>query len=460
MATVACIAAVLCAIAMACGSGDDTAGGNGNGDASTGDGASALIDGANATDAGASPDGAAPSDAATADSPAFGAVGDAAAWEAFDLGTLDPGLAYGADYFSAGFDGRYLYFAPYDRNYLKDAGSGLPNGIVVRFDTQGAFGDKASWTTFDLETNVSPNAHAFLGAAFDGRYIQFEPGYLIATAARYDTKGAFNDPASWTTTQRTFASFGIAFDDRFVYMPGAMDQSQIARLDPQATYDAGWSVFDVRTVIDAGGFYGALYDGRYTYFVPGFGVIGGAANQPYGIVPRFDSKGSFADAASWTSFDVSSVDPKAKGFAGAVFDGRYAYLVPFANTGGPIGVVARYDTQAAFGAPGSWITFDTQANVNLQAAGFIGGVFDGRFVYFAPFYGDMITRYDTEATFTDPTAWSTFKGTSVNPKASQFHGGAFDGRYVYFVPGDQGVMLRFDARTPPALPPSYHGSFL
>src|SRR5262245_51480414 len=37
------------------------------------------------------------------------------------------------------------------------------------------------------------------------------------------------------------------------------------------------------------------------------------------------------DPSKWAAFDVSTVNPKAKGFIGAGFDGRYLYLVPYNN---------------------------------------------------------------------------------------------------------------------------------
>ena len=43
----------------------------------------------------------------------------------------------------------------------------------------------------------------------------------------------------------------------------------------------------------------------------------------FGKVVRYDTQAAYGTASSWSTFDVASVDPKAKGFNGAQYDGRY-----------------------------------------------------------------------------------------------------------------------------------------
>jgi hypothetical protein len=82
-------------------------------------------------------------------------------------------------------------------------------------------------------------------------------------------------------------------------------------------------------------------------------------------------------------FDTTTVNANSKGFNGAVFDGRYVYLVPY-NNGAFYGQVTRYDTTGSFTAAGSYSVFDT-TTVNANSKGFIGAVFDGRYVYLVPY---------------------------------------------------------------------------
>jgi hypothetical protein len=89
--------------------------------------------------------------------------------------------------------------------------------------------------------------------------------------------------------------------------------------------------FDVAAKVNAAasGFYGAAFDGRFITFVPNAGVAA-----------RFDTKGMFGAASSWSTFDVTTVDPAASGFYGAAFDGQYIYFVPRTGT-----TVARFDAK-------------------------------------------------------------------------------------------------------------------
>jgi hypothetical protein len=125
---------------------------------------------------------------------------------------------------------------------------------------------------------------------------------------------------------------------------------------------------------------------------------------------------------------------------GAVFDGRYVYYVQYAHT-----VAVRYDTQGAFDDLGSWEAYDAADTAGLNTKGYDGAAFDGRYVYYIPFYeGDApergfhcrVLRYDTLKGFKEPSAWTAADGGDHTdpPNPGGFNGGAFDGRFVYFAP--------------------------
>ena len=92
-------------------------------------------------------------------------------------------------------------------------------------------------------------------------------------------------------------------------------------------------------------------------------------------------------------------DPR--GYEGAVFDGKYVYFVPFGNEIGRHGEVLRYDTTSEFTSVNAWSIFDAAANgVGDNPRGYFGAVFDGKYIYFAPFINDHaphgeVLRYDT-----------------------------------------------------------------
>jgi hypothetical protein len=411
-------------------------------------------------------------DSTTIDATTYPTFDNSSEWSTFNAAGISPeavGFAGGT------FDGRYVYLAPVD------------DMTAVRYDTTESFTSTGSWTSFDttslIDAGTKPEGGAiydggaeFLGSAFDGKYVYLLPGAgPPAFAARVDTKATFTTPSSWETFDlaglaggNAYGFGGGAFDGRYVYM--VPNQTNIlARYDTHAPFGGtggGWSTFNLGKLADSGtsfySFMGAVFDGRYLYLVPG---------DFFSVAMRYDTTGPLASPSSWSSFDVSTVNFNARGFAGGAFDGRYIYYVPHQN-----GVVFRYDTTSTtFGDPAGWSFFNT-VKVKFLAKGYFGGAFDGRYVYFVPsvdpagyyYYSELpsglAVRYDTTESFFSLTAWSTFD-TSMLANAQGFQGAVFDGQYLYFVPNNNsakdGIVARFQARTPSLLPslPDFHGSF-
>src|ERR1019366_4167188 len=152
-------------------------------------------------------------------------------------------------------------------------------------------------------------------------------------------------------------------------------ETTVARFDTQASLGAAasWSTYDAGAIgVRGTEFFGAVYDGRDVYFVP-------YATGYSGLITRYDAAGPFTSGASWSSYDLSALDPSAKGFRGGAYDGRYLYLVP-----NEYDVAARFDTQGPLASAASWTMFDP-TTVDPLAKGFCGAGFDGRYVYLVPF---------------------------------------------------------------------------
>jgi hypothetical protein len=418
-------------------------------------------------------DDAGPNDA-TSDAPPtiYSSLSDLAKWSTFDVATLDAGAL---PFLGAAFDGQYVYLAPGVGSGLTD-GSAIQRSLVTRYDTRSSFTTSAAWGTFDLST-VNAKAQAYAGGASDGRYVYFVPllnnDGADGVVGRYDPEGDFEAGTSWATFDictlniRARGCEGATFDGRFLYF--APGQGLAAQYDTRSpfTANASWATFDLG---GTSSYAGAAFDGRYVYFIPHANPAIHGSNSS--VVARYDTLAQFRTGASWATFDLAAISAGAKDFVGSAFDGRYLYLVPAAIDGVPDGVIARYDTQGSLTAPASWQTLDL-ARMNAAAEGFFGAAFDGRYIYFVPDANEgpegdggvrpdgVIARYDIQAAFdTDAgSAWTTFDVTTIDPAAERFAGAAFDGRYLYLVP-TLGVVARFDARTPTALPASYHGSFL
>jgi N-acetylneuraminic acid mutarotase len=180
-----------------------------------------------------------------------------------------------------------------------------------------------------------------------------------------------------------------------------------AKWGRKADFTAGWETFTAP--VGRAGFAGAAFDGRYVYFVPFEDGTGQHAD-----VLRYDTRAPFVGGGSWQSFDAGSVisGVTLAGFTGAVFDGTYLY---FPNASGD-GHVLRYDTTQSFTASGSWTAYDPgDHGVGTFPKGYFGAVFDGRYIYFSPSqnvfgpHGEVL-RYDTVSPFHTASSWS-----AVNP---------------------------------------------
>jgi len=300
--------------------------------------------------------------------------------------------AIGNGYRGGTFDGRYVYLTP---TQAESNGAAAQNydTVAARYDSQGNFSSAESWSSFNL-TQKSGTADltvpGYRGAAFDGRYVYFAPNAVGDTASgnatRYDTQAPFNDKASWTD-------------------------------------------FDLTTVnAHAVAFNGAVLAGKYLYFLP---------SSQDSFATRYDTTAQFDDKASWSTFDVKTLDPAAYLFKGGVFDGRYLYLSSYQAHKG---FIARYDTQASFEDASSWAIYNPIGAGFNDSISSGGAAYDGRYVYFVPAGSGSLVRYDPKLPFDSAEAWTKHRMTT------QSTGAAFDGRYLYLVPQGFGSIQRFEAR--------------
>jgi hypothetical protein len=308
------------------------------------------------------------------------------------------------------------------------AGDAPPSDCPFDADGLGDVRSAGCWSSFDL-TQANPGvstAPGSEGLAFDGRYLYVAP-VPGAIVLRYDSAMPFADAGSWSSFdvkaklgfQPRFS--GALFDGRYVTLVPRDTSALVVRYDTQAVFTdaASWLTFDP-TTLDANlvGFAGATYDGTYDYFVP----------REHSLILRHDAKA--ANGVGWESFDLAQVySGILTAFWGGVYDGKAVYLAPEGD-----GVALRYDTSKPFGAAASWSKFDT---VPLHAGGltFLGPAFDGRYVYMTPAGSDsFVARYDTQASFTSVASWSAFDMGTLTPSLGLFSGAAFDGRFFYFTP--------------------------
>lgn len=378
-------------------------------------------------------------------------------FETCDAGETD-GLAT-RGFFGSVFDGRYVYFVPQHDSERR-------HGKVLRYDTHGEFGDTGSWEAYDASGTSGLDTRGYYGAIFDGHHVYFVPrtdGERFHTRLlRYDVGREFKDAGSWEAFDVGYpiSYQGGAFDGRFIYFaPGyeqdAGETGKVLRFDTQGGFDdpESYALYDASETggLRARCYDGAVFDGRHVYFAP---LAEG------GIGLRYDVSGEFGAAESWEACDGSGHGLDT--CVGAVFDGRYVYYVPYARS-----TVVRFDTEKGFSDADGWEGYDAAGTSGLRTVGYDGAAFDGRYVYFIPFwqgeeasggYHAQVLRFDTQGRFGDPESWQAADGA---PNPGGFNGGAFDGRHVYFAPwrlgvgpdGDiltHGQVLRYDTVAPGA----------
>jgi hypothetical protein len=396
-------------------------------------------------------DGAGRPDGTVDASVTYPALSDMSAWSTFDLSMLSTSQA--GQYNGVVYDGRYVYYAPFGPEPTTWS-------TLARVDTQGDFTALSSWAAFDL-TTVAPGASGFRGVAFDGTHLTFAPSFEnpMGTAVRYTTTGALAQPASYEALVLTASDpaassyYGAIFDGRYVYLAPDSGMGEVVRFDTTLPFTS-FDHFSLSGVTPEWGYHGGLYDGRYVYFVP----YQDQSGVCQGTVARYDTSQPFATAASWTTIDLTTINPMLCGLVGAAFDGRFLYLVPNTNT-----VAARYDTTLGFANTSSWTSLDFEPL--FQGTHYRGGAFDGRYVYFVPEYGTVgghlvLARLDTTAGGFDASAFESFDLQNLPIGGGGYVGAAFDGQYLYVSPEGGTVALRFLARTPRGPLTTAGGSFL
>jgi hypothetical protein len=340
------------------------------------------------------------------------------------------------------------------------------------FAPLGNITDMNNWEWHDATNATSMNdVKGFVGAVYDGRYLYCSPWYKDTDAEkesgkvlRYDTHLPYDDDASWVVYDAEhedgFSGIrgleGAVFDGKYVYFVPLHHEgiywAKVLRYDisKEFTDPDSWEVFNAESLDPEGtmaGFVGATFDGKNIYFIPN-------PFSTHGKVLRFNTTEDFFSESSWDIYDLSDYDPDYfpdNGFFGGVFDGQYLYFVPF-NEGGKL---LRLNTKADFHSRDSWtsVTFESlfpNSGIDFDR-NFSGGVFDGRYIYFSPVTQGSVVRFDTRGEFDDSLSWEMVIIKNIDG-INGVYGGVgpvFDGRYVYIPPmhgiyGRSGKFVMYD----------------
>lgn len=350
-------------------------------------------------------------------------------------------------YFGAVFDGRYVYFVPEKSPDMEST-----HAVVLRYDTHAPFDDEDSYAAYDAANTMGLDTRGYYGAAFDGRYVYFIPrqidnAYHHSRLLRFDTRGEFHNEASWNVHDIGFeqSSQSCGFDGRYLYLcpgytgdPNLQNEhcGKVLRYDTRDAFGASSSYrsFDLTKYFGprAACYDGAVFDGRYMYFVP----------LENAVVARYDTTLPFENFAAWQTRDILPLGTRM--FVGAVFDGRFVYFVAY-NTGN----IVRFEIGQNFQDADAWDTYDAEGTNGLRCGGYDGGYFDGRFIHYVPFvqfddkqlsYHGHYLRFDASGDFKERSKWQARDISCTGGlKTLGYNAGAFDGRYFYSAPWHHGM---------------------
>jgi len=378
---------------------------------------------------------------------------DFEAFDAYDAGQTDGFDTTG--FLGAVFDGRYMYFVPQHNTARR-------HGVVLRYDTHAGFKHPQAWRAYDAEQTSGLTTRGYYGATFDGTFVYFTPrtdGKSYHTRVlRYDTRLPFDQAQSWSAFDVGLNNSyqGCAFDGRYVYFaPGTNADKKRAggwpapmlRYDTQKSFAdrASYEVYELsqhpgleNTRVDLDG---VSFDGQYMYFAPLIGEL----------IVRFDTRQPFTQPGAWAWFKPAGL----KMCVGPVFDGRHVYFGGYDTRN-----VVRYDTASDFLTAAAWQSVDVTRVCGAQWTGYDGGFFDGRYLYFVPFYEQhtgvpdapfkihgQAVRYDTTAPFDSPAAWRWKDASRTDGLFTVgYNAGASDGRYLYFAPWHDGETYYKDSK--------------
>jgi hypothetical protein len=217
---------------------------------------------------------------------------------------------------------------------------------------------------------------------------------------------------------------------------------------------ANWEAYDASATdaLTTKGYSGGIFDGRFVYFVPNYNGL-----SSHACVLRYDTQLAFTNSEAWAAHDANGTDGyDIRGFIGGTYDGRYVYFAPF--IGGTPECILRYDTRGDFKTSASWRVYDARPHSLSTLTGYMGAVYANQYVYFIghAHNGGMVLRYDTRGDFVDPGNWLYYDDGLSGAGFHHYEGATFDGRYLYLVPNlanqairpQSGLFVRYDTSLP------------
>ncbi|MBX3230904.1 MAG: hypothetical protein KIT84_36205 [Labilithrix sp.] len=340
----------------------------------------------------------------------------------------------GGSYLAGPFDGRFVYFlraADFD-----GPDAGLTGSRILRYDTTAAtFDEPSAWLAFDPETAIGGTAGPHLAAIMDGPWLVVA-GYQDGVFLRYDTRLNPNDfsfGSSWQTFNATTLNAGaVNYNTALPLNGGGTVYTNSTALVPlthkDESFDAGWTVGtpDAAAFECAATAEGACI-GTQTY-------LGPSASAATACLARWDQTKPIGAETSWEAFDVAALGEEFAYVHGTIATAQHLYFTQYntKDASAPVKLLRRPHTGAL---DAGWESQPTNVK-NPLTRGFIGGAYDGRFLYLAPYpvgtQNTIFTRFDTQGGLADPASWDIVVGAALAIPSTRYWGAVFDGQYVYY----------------------------
>lgn len=291
------------------------------------------------------------------------------------------------DFSGSVFDGRYVYFVP-GLGGLTSSGQITRYDTTLSFTNSLSYNffdmSSAQSNSTGFASGVFDGQYIYFTPQINRTGTYFGQISIYDTTLPFTTASSYSffDTRALNTLSKGFA--GQAFDGRFIYFMN-LNGGQITRYDTTLTFlnSLSYNFFNTTSLqSNSTGFSaGCAFDGRYVYFAPGFNFV---TSTWHGHMTRYDVTGFFSSSTSYSFFDIAAVQSLYVGFDGAIFDGRYVYFLPNFNGVTSSGKIARINAYggtalqalSTFGAPngltmlgGGAISLSNATTVGSASAG-------------------------------------------------------------------------------------------
>lgn len=314
---------------------------------------------------------------------------DPDSWESVDLTSFHP---QSRGFVNGLFDGTYLYLIPYHHT--------SHHGLVGRFDTRSeSLHEASAWDYFDLQNSLDRNCRGYVSGTFDGRYLYLSPYQLDwntthGHAVRFDTKGTFTDPASWSLFDMTNLANGakgyhgaLTTRDWILFVPYVRDQKEYHGLMSMVKRGDDFSSPESWKTVNLQQFHGEACG-----YIAGSPIQNGFVLAPYyngkerhGLAAYCQDPSEIENPDQWQFMDLTNLHPKARGYFGAVLVDEDVVFIPHCRDEQHYnGCLARWKSGSAFQDPNSWSFLDTEA-IEVQSKGYIGSACHHDMLYLSPY---------------------------------------------------------------------------